>query len=110
MRPPGPCPWLGPRLGTSPRLASLHSSGVWVGRGMRVCSGFLSSLDHACVLIVRTNPHPYKVLSVLSGQGSVVEANAGRPQLARFLKLQRGMARIGFEQCIVLPRHILYVF
>ena len=56
---------------------------------------------------MRTNPHPDKVRSVLRRQGSVMEPNTGRPHLANFLKLQRGMVRIGLEQGIVLLRQIL---
>jgi hypothetical protein len=67
-------------------------------------------LDEAFILIMGTNPHPDKPLSVLDGKGAVVEANAGGPELAEFLKLQRRMPRINFEQGIVLSRHILYVF
>jgi hypothetical protein len=59
---------------------------------------------------MRTNPDPYKAFAVLRGQCAVMQANAGRPQRADFLKLQRGVVRIGLEQGIVLPRQILYVF
>jgi hypothetical protein len=59
---------------------------------------------------MRPNPDPDKAFAVLSGECAVMQTNASRPQVTYFLKLQRGMVRIGFEQCIVLARQILYVF
>jgi hypothetical protein len=40
----------------------------------------------------------------------MMQTNASRPQGTNFLKLQRGMVRIGFEQGTVLTRPVLYVF
>src|SRR5215510_4168031 len=72
----------------------------YLGRMRQACSsgGFPSSLDHAFVLSMRTNPDPDKTCSVLSGECAVMQTNTGRPQVPNFLKLQRGMVRIGFEQ------------
>jgi hypothetical protein len=59
---------------------------------------------------MRTNPDPDKTFAVLSGEGSVMQTNASRPQATNLLKLQRGMVRISLEQGIVLACQILDVF
>jgi hypothetical protein len=66
--------------------------------------------DHALVLVVRTNPHPDKTISILDGKRSMRQTNASRPEFTDFLEVQRRMVRIVFEQRIVLPRYILYIF
>ena len=101
-----PAPDGGKEGGSQPTASSV------LNRVRQACSsaGFPSSLDQAFVLSMRTNPDPDKTFAVLNGERSVMQTNAGQPQLTNFLQLQRGMVRIGFEQGIVLARQILYVF
>jgi hypothetical protein len=47
---------------------------------------------------VAADPDPDKVLIIFNGEGPVVEPHPNLPKLAYFLEMERGVARIRFQQ------------
>ena len=56
------------------------------------------SLNHPFVLIVAADPDPDKAFVIFNGKSPVVESYPNRPKLAYFLEMERGVARIRFQQ------------
>ena len=62
------------------------------------------------ILRVSTDPHPQKAAVHLYCEGPIVRPDTGRPNLAQFLEMKRGMRSIGFQQREVFVRECADIF
>jgi hypothetical protein len=76
----------GPLRRTSCRARRLHALAGWL------------SADQCVVFVVGPDPEPHDVAPRLNRQGSIVQSDADRPELADSLELQRSMRCAALEQ------------
>ena len=58
----------------------------------------LAAADNLVIFAVVANPEPDDVIAAFNRHGAIMNPNARRPVTANFFEMQRGMARIVFEQ------------
>jgi len=58
---------------------------------------------------MRADPEPYETLLAFLRQSTVPKTDTSRPKVTNFLEMNRGVARIGFEQSKVLVRQLSLV-
>ena len=72
------------------------------------CDAALALLfDQSLILVMRTDPDPDKVRTVLHGEGAVIDPDPRGPQLPDFLETQRGVRWVFFQEVEVLAGHSL---
>jgi len=59
---------------------------------------------------MRTDPDPNKIRAILHGDGTVIDPDPRRPQIADSLEMQGGVRGIAFEQFEVFAGHTLEGF
>src|SRR5439155_26721250 len=64
------------------------------------------SADDLVVVGVRSDPEPVNSLRHVVAERAVVIAHAHRPQFSDALEVERGMARVGLQQLVVLVRNL----
>ena len=63
--------------------------------------------DQPLVLVMRTDPDPNKVRTILHCEGAVIDPDPHGPQLSDFLEMQRGVRRVRLQEFEVLSAHSL---
>ena len=79
-----------------------------MGRGHNVES-LPTRSDEPIVLIVSPNPEPNQIAVLLDCERPMVQSDAHGPEPARFLEVQRRMARVTLQQFIILIRQPLHL-
>src|SRR5439155_9851753 len=87
--------------------SALGGRGGFGFRGKFLCSESRCILSQRSVVVgVRSDPEPVNSLRHVVAERAVVIAHAHRPQFSDALEVERGMARVGLQQLVVLVRNL----
>ena len=92
----------------------MRISSIWMGRAATValvaagCNAALTLLfDQPLILVMRADPDPNKVRTILHGEGVVIDSDPRGPIVPDFLKMQGGVRWVLSQQVEILVGHSL---